>query len=90
MSNKKVVYGVSFFDSRNVKLFNFVEDNPRNTILKIFKRVEDGLEETFAGIPVDVDTDGNINMLSMMFAQTTWDNDDHCQATGVTPKIYFL
>ena len=90
MTNKQVVYGVSFFDSRNVKLFNFVEDNPRNTILKIFKRVEDGLEEVFAGIPVDTDEDGNINMLSMMFAQTTWDNDEHCQATGVTPKIYFL
>ena len=90
MTNKQVVYGVSFFDSRNVKLFNFVEDNPRNTILKIFKRVEDGLEETFVGIEVDVEEDGNINMLSMMFAQTTWDNDDHCQATGVTPKIYFL
>ena len=29
-------------------------------------------------------------MLSMMFAQTTWDNDEHCQATGATPKIYFL
>ena len=29
-------------------------------------------------------------MLSMMFAQTTWDKDEHCQATGVTPKIYFL
>ena len=90
MTNKQVVYGVSFFDSRNVKLFNYVQDYPRNTILKIFKRVEDGLEETFAGIPIDTDEDGNINMLSMMFAQTTWDNDCHCQATGVTPKIYFL
>ena len=90
MSNKQVVYGVSFFDSRNVKLFNFVEDNPRNTILNIFKRVEDGLEETFVGVPVDVDADGDINMLSMLFAQTTWDNDEHCQATGATPKIYFL
>ena len=90
MSNKQVVYGVSFFDSRNIKLFNFVEDNPRNTILKIFKRIEDGLEETFVGIPVDTDEGGNISMLSMMFAQTTWDKDEHCQATGVTPKIYFL
>ena len=90
MTNKQVVYGVSFFDSRNVKLFNFVEDNPRNTILKIFKRVEDGMEETFVGVGVDTDEDGNINMLSMMFAQTTWDKDDHCQATGVAPKIYFL
>ena len=90
MSNKQVVYGVSFFDSRNVKLFNFVDEFPRNTILKIFKRVENGLEEVFVGIPVDIDADGNINMLSMMFAQTTWDKDEHCQATGVTPKIYFL
>ena len=90
MSNKQVVYGVSFFDSRNVKLFNYVQDFPRNTILKIFKRVEDDMEEIFAGIPVDVDADGNINMLSMMFAQTTWDKDEHCQSTGVTPKIYFL
>ena len=90
MSKKQVVYGVSFFDSRNVKLFNYIEDNPRKTILKIFKRVEDGLEEVFAGIPITVDADANINMLSMMFAQTTWDKDEHCQATGVTPKIYFL
>ena len=90
MSNKKVVYGVSFFDSRNIKLFNFVEDNPRNTILKTFKRVEDDLEEVFVGININTDADGNINMLSMMFAQTTWDNDEHCQATGATPKIYFL
>ena len=90
MSNKQVVYGVSFFDSRNVKLFNYVQDFPRNTILKTFKRVEDGLEEKFVGIEVDVEQDGNINMFSMMFAQTTWDKDEHCQATGVTPKIYFL
>ena len=90
MANKQVVYGVSFFDSRNTKLFNFVEEFPRNTILKIFKRIENDLDETFVGIPVDVDADGNINMLSMMFAQTTWDKDEHCQATGVTPKIYFL
>ena len=90
MSNKQVVYGVSFFDSRNVKLFNYVQDFPRNTILKTFKRVEDDLEEKFVGIEVDVEQDGNINMLSMMFAQTTWDKDEHCQATGVTPKIYFL
>ena len=90
MSNKQVVYGVSFFDSRNVKLFNYVQDNPRNTILKIFKRVENGLEETFAGVPIPVDADGNIDMISMMFAQITWDKDEHCQATGVTPKIYIL
>ena len=90
MSNKQVIYGVSFFDSRNIKLFNFVEDNPRNTILKIFKRIEDNLEEKFVGINVDTDEDGNISMLSMMFAQTTWDKDEHCQATGVAPKIYFL
>ena len=90
MSNKQVVYGVSFFDSRNVKLFNYVQDFPRNTILKIFKRIENDLEEVFVGVPIDVDADGNINMLSMMFAQTTWDKDEHCQATGVTPKIYFL
>lgn len=90
MSNKQVIYGVSFFDSRNVKLFNYVQDFPRNTILKIFKRIEDGLEEVFAGIPIDVEEDGNISMLSMMFAQTTWDKDEHCQATGVAPKIYFL
>ena len=90
MANKQVVYGVSFFDSRNVKLFNYIEEFPRNTILKIFKRIEDGLEETFVGIEVDTEEDGNISRLSMMFAQTTWDKDDHCQATGVTPKIYFL
>ena len=90
MSKKQVVYGVSFFDSRNAKLFNYIEDNPRNTILKIFKRIEDGLEETFVGIPVAVEESGNINILSMMFAQTTWDKDGHCQATGVAPKIYFL
>lgn len=90
MSNKQVVYGVSFFDSCNIKLFNYIEDFPRNTILKIFKRIENDLEETFAGIEVDVEESGNINILSMMFAQTTWDKDEHCQATGVTPKIYFL
>lgn len=90
MSNKQVVYGVSFFDSRNVKLFNYIEEFPRNTILKIFKRIEDDMVEVFAGIPIDIDEDGNISMLSMMFAQTTWDKDEHCQATGVAPKIYFL
>jgi len=90
MSNKQVVYGVSFFDSRNAKLFNYIEDNPRKTILKTFKRAEDDMEEVIVGIPIDTEEDGNINMLSMMFAQTTWDKDEHCQATGVTPKIYFL
>ena len=90
MSNKQVVYGESIFDSRNTKLFNYVQDFPRNTILKIFKRIEDGLEEVLVGIPIDIEESGNINMLSMTFAQTTWDKDEHCQATGVAPKIYFL
>lgn len=29
-------------------------------------------------------------MLSLMFQQGVFDKDEHCQATGVTPKIYFL
>lgn len=90
MKKSKCIYGVSSFNCKNVRLFNYVEEFPRNTILKIFKRIENDLEETFVGIPVDVEESGNINILSMMFAQTTWDKDEHCQATGVAPKIYFL
>ena len=85
-------YGVSSYNCNNRKLFNFVCDNQKTgkTVLEFRKRIEDDKVEEFVGLPIAVEESGNINILSMMFAQTTWDKDEHCQATGVAPKIYFL
>lgn len=88
----KPFYGVSSFNCNNRKLFNFVFDNQKTgkTVLEFRKRIEDGQEEFFVGLPIDVDEDNNINMLSLMFQQGVFDKDEHAQAANATPKIYFL
>ena len=85
-------YGVSNYNCNNRKLFDFVCDNQKTgkTVLEFRKRIEDGQEEFFVGLPIDVDEDNNINMLSLMFQQGVFDKDEHAQATNATPKIYFL
>lgn len=85
-------YGVSSFNCNNRKLFNFVFDNQKTgkTILEFRKRIEDGVEELFVGLPLDVDEDNNINMLSLMFQQGVFDKDEHAQAANTVPRIYFL
>lgn len=92
MKNKSCFYGVSSFDCKNVKLFNFIFDNQKTgkTVLEFRKRVEDGKEEFFIGLPIDVDEDNNVSMLSLMFQQGVFDKDEHAQAANATPKIYFL
>ena len=92
MSTLKPFYGVSNHNCNNRKLFNFVQDNQKTgkTILEFRKRIEDGVEELFVGLPLDVDEDNNINMLSLMFQQDVFDKDEHAQASNTTPKIYFL
>ena len=92
MSTLKPFYGVSSFNCNNRKLFNFVCDNQKTgkTVLEFRKRIEDGKEEEFVGLSIDVDEDGNISMLSLMFQQGVFDKDEHAQASNATPKIYFL
>ena len=92
MSTLKPFYGVSNYNCNNRKLFNFVCDNQKTgkTVLEFRKRVEDGKVEEFIGLPIDVDEDGNISMLSLMFQQGVFDKDEHAQASNAKPKIYFL
>lgn len=92
MSTLKPFYGVSSYNCNNRKLFNFVCDNQKTgkTVLEFRKRIEDGEVEEFVGLPIDVDEDGNINIMSLMFQQDVFDKDEHAQASNATPKIYFL
>ena len=92
MSTLKPFYGVSSYNCNNRKLFNFVCDNQKTgkTVLEFRKRIEDGKEEEFVGLPIDLDEDGNINIMSLMFQQGVFDKDEHAQASNATPKIYFL
>ena len=92
MSTLKPFYGVSSYNCNNRKLFNFVCDNQKTskTVLEFRKRIEDDKVEEFVGLSIDVDEDGNINMLSLMFQQGVFDKDEHAQASNATPKIYFL
>ena len=92
MSTLKPFYGVSSYNCNNRKLFNFVCDNQKTgkTVLEFRKRIEDGKEEEFVGLPIDLDEDGNINIMSLMFQQGVFDKDEHAQAANATPKIYFL
>ena len=92
MSTLKPFYGVSSYNCNNRKLLDFICDNQKTgkTVLEFRKRVEDGKVEEFVGLPIDVDEDNNINMLSLMFQQGVFDKDEHAQAANTTPKIYFL
>lgn len=85
-------YGVSSYNCNNRKLFDFVETYQKTgkTVLEFRKRIEDDKVEEFIGLPIDVDSDGNINMLSLLFQQDVFDKDEHAQAAGAVPKIYFL
>ena len=85
-------YGVSNHNCNNRKLFDFVETYQKTgkTVLEFRKRIEGGKVECFVGLPIDVDEDGAISMLSLMFQQGVFDKDEHAQATNATPKIYFL
>ena len=92
MSTLKPFYGVSNHNCNNRKLFDFVENYQKTgkTVLEFRKRVEDGKVEEFVGLPIDVDEDGAISLLSLMFQQGVFDKDEHAQAANTTPKIYFL
>ena len=92
MSTLKPFYGVSSYNCNNRKLFNFVCDNQKTgkTVLEFRKRIEDDKVEEFVGLSIDVDEDGAISMLSLMFQQGVFDKDEHAQASNTTPKIYFL
>ena len=92
MSTLKPFYGVSSYNCNNRKLFNFVYDNQKTgkTVLEFRKRIEDDEAEEFVGLTIDVDEDGAISMLSLMFQQGVFDKDEHAQTANSTPKIYFL
>ena len=92
MSTLKPFYGVSSCNCNNRKLFDFIQDNQKTgkTVLEFRKRIEDDKVEEFVGLSIDVDEDGAISMLSLMFQQGVFDKDEHAQASNTTPKIYFL
>lgn len=92
MSHKKPFYGVSNYNCNNGKLFDFIETYQKTdrTILEFRKRIEDGKEECFIGLPIDVDEDGNINTLSLLVVQQLLDTNEHFMVTKVIPKIYML
>ena len=92
MSTLKPFYGVSSYNCNNRKLFNFVCDNQKTgkTVLEFRKRIEDDKVEEFIGLPIDVDEDGNINIMSLMFQQDVFGKDEHAHASNAVPKIYFL
>ena len=92
MSTLKPFYGVSNQNCNNRKLFDFVENYQKTgkTVLEFRKRIEDGKVEEFIGLSIDVDEDGAISTLSLMFQQGVFDKDEHAQAANTTPKIYFL
>ena len=93
MKFKLCFYGISSFNCKNVKLFDFVCDNQKtgDTVLQVRTRTEDGINsEILIGLPINVYDDGSIDYLSLMEAQNIWDNDEHAKASGVKAKIYFL
>lgn len=92
MSALKPFYGVSSYNCNNRKLFNFVQDNQKTgkTVLEFRKRIEDGKEEEFVGLSIDVDEDGAINTLSLLVVQQLLDTNEHFMVTKGTPKVYML
>ena len=93
MTYGNVFFGVSNHKCNNRKFFDFVCDKQKTweTVLQVRSRTEDGSNsEILIGLPINVYDDGSIDYLSLMEAQNIWDNDEHAQASGVTPKIYFL
>ena len=93
MTYSNVFFGVSNHKCNNRKLFDFVQDKQKTgeTILQVRSRTDDGINsEILIGLPINVYPDGNIDYLSLMEAQSIWDNDEHAKASGIEAKIYFL
>ena len=93
MTYSNVFFGASNYTCNNRKLFEYVQDNQKTgeTVLQVRSRTDDGINsETLIGLPINVYSDGNIDYLSLMEAQSIWDNDEHAKASGVKAKIYFL
>ena len=93
MTYSNVFFGVSNHKCNNRKLFEYVQDKQKTgeTILQVRSRTDDGINsEILIGIPINVYPDGNIDYLSLMEAQSIWDNDEHAKASGIEAKIYFL
>ena len=94
--NVNVIYGVSNHECNNRKLFDYVEQwqNTDKTLLQFFSRVEGGVEEGneehFVAIPIQLLPDNTIDMMSLMLTQSLWDNNEHAQASNTVPKIYFI
>ena len=90
--NVRAIYGVSDQQCHNRKLFDYVEkwQNTDKTLLQFFNRVEEGNEEHFVGIPIQLLPDNTIDMMSLMLTQSLWDNNEHAQASNTVPKIYFI
>ena len=94
--NVRAIYGVSNYQCNNHKLFDYVEQwqNTDKTLLQFFSR-NDGngvgsSVEYFVGIPVQLNPDNTIDMMSLMLVQSLWDNNEHAQASNTVPKIYFI
>ena len=91
--NVRAIYGVSNYQCNNHKLFDYVEQwqNTDKTLLQFFSRNdESGSVEHFVGINIQLNSDNNIDMMSLMLVQSLWDNNEHAQASNTVPKIYFI
>ena len=92
IKNVSVIYGVSDQQCNNRKLFDYVEQwqNTDKTLLQFFSRSDENGVEYFVGIPVPLNPDNTIDMMSLMLTQSLWDRNEHAQASNTVPKIYFL
>ena len=90
--NVRAIYGVSNYQCNNHKLFDYVEkwQNTDKTLLQFFSRSDEDGVTYFAGIPIQLLPDNNIDMMSLMLVQSLWDNNEHAQASNTVPKIYFI
>ena len=89
---KKPFYGVSSYDCKNTKLFDFIETYQKTdkTILEFRKRIEDGEEECFIGLTSGLNSDGKIDCFSLMLIQDILEKDPQFLAANCQPKVYFL
>ena len=90
--NVRAIYGVINQQCHNRKLFDYVEkwQNTDKTLLQFFSRNDGSGVEHFVGIPIQLNPDNNIDMMSLMLTQSLWDNNEHAQASNTVPKIYFI
>lgn len=89
---KEVFFGISSYKCNNKRLFDYIEDNQKSgeTVLQFRSRKDGDGEELFIGLPVEVNADGSVNMLSLMLVKNMLDDNEHAKIANIQPKLYFL